>query len=198
MFDTTLTVVLLVAGIVLLFTYTDDSGVPYRDGDVLGVLLVVIGTAALLFRRRAAATVAAVATASTFLLWIFDYASPISIIVALVAIYSAGAFASFLSGLAAMAALVVSLNTSIAIAHARYPDAVGLDLPGAVFATLGFIGIWGIGRPCEAAASTRRSSRTGPTGWSGPARRRSGPRWPRNGRGSRVSCTTSWPTTSPS
>ncbi len=145
-FDTTLTVVLLVAGIVLLFTYTDDSGVPYRDGDVLGVLLVVLGTAALLFRRRAAATVAAVATASTFLLSIFDYASPISIIVALVAVYSAGAYASFLSGLAAMATLVVSLNASIAIAHARYPDAVGLDLPGAVFATLGFIGIWGIGR----------------------------------------------------
>jgi hypothetical protein len=67
-FDTTLTAVLLVAGIVLLFTYTDDSGVPYRDGDVLGALLVVIGTAALLFRRRAAATVAVVATASTFLL----------------------------------------------------------------------------------------------------------------------------------
>jgi hypothetical protein len=51
-FDTTLTVVLLVAGIVLLFTYTDDSGVPYRDGDVLGVLVVVLGTAALLFRRE--------------------------------------------------------------------------------------------------------------------------------------------------
>jgi DNA-binding NarL/FixJ family response regulator len=145
-FDTTLTVVLLVAGIVLLFTYTDDSGVPYRDGDVLGVLLVVLGTAAFLFRRRAAATVAAVVTASTFLLSIFDYASPTSIVVALVAVNSAGAYASFLSRLAAMAALVVSLDTSIAIAHARYPDAVGLDLPGAVFATLGFIGMWGIGR----------------------------------------------------
>jgi len=34
-FDTTLTFVLLAAGIVLLFANTDDSGVPYRDGDVL-------------------------------------------------------------------------------------------------------------------------------------------------------------------
>lgn len=146
MFDATLTVVLLVAAVVSLFVYTDSSGIPYRDGDGLGVLLVTLGTVPLLVRRRAPVMVALVAAAAAFMLSFWDYASPTTIVVTLIAAYSAGAFAPFTPGLAALAGLVGSLNGSIALANARYPDAIGVDLSAATFATLGFVGVWGIGR----------------------------------------------------
>jgi len=56
--------VTLVCGLVALYVYTDDSGVAYRDGDGLGVLLVVAGTVPLLFRRRMAPAVALVTAAT--------------------------------------------------------------------------------------------------------------------------------------
>lgn len=146
MFDATLTVVLLVAAVVSLFVYTDSSGIPYRDGDGLGVLLVTLGTVPLLVRRRAPVIVALVVAAAAFMLSFWDYASPTTIVVTLIAAYSAGAFAPFTPGLAALAGLVGSLNGSIALANARYPDAIGVDLSAATFATLGFVGVWGIGR----------------------------------------------------
>ncbi len=146
MFDATLTVVLLVAAVVSLFVYTDSSGIPYRDGDALGVLLVTLGTVPLLVRRRAPVIVALVVAAAAFMLSFWDYASPTTIVVTLIAAYSAGAFAPFTPGLAALAGLVGSLNGSIALANARYPDAIGVDLSAATFATLGFVGVWGIGR----------------------------------------------------
>jgi len=145
-FDATLTVVLLVAAVVSLFVYTDSSGIPYRDGDGLGVLLVTLGTVPLLVRRRAPVIVALVVAAAAFMLSFWDYASPTTIVVTLIAAYSAGAFAPFTPGLAALAGLVGSLNGSIALANARYPDAIGVDLSAATFATLGFVGVWGIGR----------------------------------------------------
>jgi hypothetical protein len=64
LFDVTLTAVLLVCGLVALYVYTDDSGVVYRDGDGLGVLLVVAVTVPLVFRRRMAPVVALVTAAA--------------------------------------------------------------------------------------------------------------------------------------
>lgn len=40
LFDVTLTMILMTCGIVALYVYSDDSGVVYRDGDGLSVLLV--------------------------------------------------------------------------------------------------------------------------------------------------------------
>jgi hypothetical protein len=64
LFDVTLTAVLLVCGLVALYVYTDDSGVVYRDGDGLGVLLLVAGTVPLLLRRQMALAVAPVTAAT--------------------------------------------------------------------------------------------------------------------------------------
>ncbi|HMG30588.1 MAG TPA: sensor histidine kinase [Jiangellaceae bacterium] len=146
LFDVTLTVVLLVSGIVALFVYTDDTGVVYRDGDGLGVLLVVAGTAPLVVRRRNAATVALLTAAAAVLLTVWDYGAPIAVVTMLIGAYSAGAYASFASAMAALAGLVAAAIGSLTITQIRFPDAVGVDLSAAVFSTLGFVGVWGIGR----------------------------------------------------
>ncbi len=146
MFDTTLTVVLVVLGVISLFTYTDGSGIVYRDGDGLGVLLTVLGTAPLLFRRPAPAAVALVTAVAGILVGLWDYASPVVGVAALIAAYSAGAYAAFVPGLAGLASLVASVVGSLLVTQARYPDAVGVGPPAVIFATFGFVGIWGIGR----------------------------------------------------
>ncbi|MGH9251949.1 MAG: DUF7134 domain-containing protein, partial [Acidimicrobiales bacterium] len=126
LFDVTLTVVLLVSGIVALFVYTDDTGVVYRDGDGLGVLLVVAGTAPLVVRRRAAATVALLTAAAAILLTVWDYGAPIAVVTMLIGAYSAGAYASFAPGMAALAGVVAAAIGSLTITQIRFPDAVGV------------------------------------------------------------------------
>jgi hypothetical protein len=135
LFDVTLTAVLLVCGLVALYVYTDDSSVVYRDGDGLGVLLVVAGTVALVFRRRMAPVVALVTAAAAVLLTVGDYAAPTVIATTLVAAYSAGAYAAFAPSLAALAGMLGAIFGSLVITQSSCPDAVGVGLTAATVQT---------------------------------------------------------------
>jgi hypothetical protein len=116
LFDVTLTAVLLVCGLVALYVYTDDSGVVYRAGDGLGVLLVVAGTVPLAFRRRMAPMVALVTAAAAGLLTVGDYAA-------------------FAPSLAALAGVLGAMFGSLVITQSRCPDAVGVGLTAATVQT---------------------------------------------------------------
>ena len=149
-FDATLTGVLLVLGLVLLFTYRPDDGIDYSEPDVLGVLLVVAWSTPLLFRRIAPLSVALVLAVLNLPFLFRDYSVPTAAVVALIAIYSLGAYTTFARGLAGLAAVYGTTVLYLATAADRYPDAEGVGVVGGAFVTLGFFGAWAIGRSVRA------------------------------------------------
>ncbi|HEX6326972.1 MAG TPA: sensor histidine kinase [Jiangellaceae bacterium] len=149
-FDITLTGVLLVLGLVLLFTYRPDDGIDYSEPDWLGVLLVVAWTTPLVFRRAAPLPVALVLAVLNLPFLFRDYSVPTAAIVALIAIYSLGAYTSFVRGLAGLVAVYGTTVLYLAVAADRYPEAEGVGVVGGAFVTLGFFGAWAIGRSVRA------------------------------------------------
>ena len=145
-FDITLTAVLLVLGVVLLFTYRPDDGIDYREPDALGVLLIVCWTAPLAFRRVAPLPVALLLAGLNLPFLYRDYSAPSAAVVALIVIYSLGAYTTFLRGLAGLAALYSTTVLYVVVVSDRYPDAEGVGVVGMAFITLGFFGAWAIGR----------------------------------------------------
>lgn len=149
-FDITLTAVLLATGIVLLFTYRPDDGIDYREPDVLGVLLIVCWTAPVAFRRVAPLPVALLLAALNLPFLYYDYSAPTTAVVALIVVYSLGAYTTFVRGLVGVVALYSTTVLYLLVASSRYPDAEGVGLAGVVFVTLGFFGAWAIGRSVRA------------------------------------------------
>ncbi|HEU4540565.1 MAG TPA: sensor histidine kinase [Jiangellaceae bacterium] len=149
-FDVTLTVVLLILGLVLLFTYRPDDGIDYSEPDAIGVLLVVGWTAPLAFRRAAPLPVALVLAALNLPFLFRDYSVPTAAVVALIAIYSLGAYTTFTRGLIGLAALYGTTSLYLITAADRYPHAEGVGAVGVAFVTLGFFGAWAIGRSVRA------------------------------------------------
>ncbi|HSJ61650.1 MAG TPA: sensor histidine kinase [Jiangellaceae bacterium] len=149
-FDITLTGVLLVLGLVLLFTYRPDDGIDYSEPDWLGVLLVVAWTAPLMYRRAAPLPVALVLAVLNLPFLFRDYSVPTAAIVALIAIYSLGAYTSFVRGLAGLVAVYGTTVLYLVVAADRYPQAEGVGVVGGAFVTLGFFGAWAIGRSVRA------------------------------------------------
>ncbi|HEX6339291.1 MAG TPA: sensor histidine kinase [Jiangellaceae bacterium] len=149
-FDIALTGVLLVLGLVLLFTYRPDDGIDYSEPDAVGVVLVVAWTTPLVFRRVAPLPVALVLAVLNLPFLFRDYSVPTAAVVALIAIYSLGAYTTFVRGLAGLGALYGTTVLYLAMAAERYPDAEGVGVVGGAFVTLGFFGAWAIGRSVRA------------------------------------------------
>ncbi|HEX6232016.1 MAG TPA: sensor histidine kinase [Jiangellaceae bacterium] len=149
-FDIALAVALLISGIVLLFTYRPDDGIDYSEPDALGVLLVVGWAVPLVFRRVAPLPVALVLAALNLPFLYRDYSAPTAAVVALIAVYSLGAYAKFVRGLIGLAALYGTTVLYLVTAADRYPDAEGVGAIGVAFVTLGFFGAWAIGHSVRA------------------------------------------------
>lgn len=149
-FDITLTGVLLVLGLVLLFTYRPADGIDYSEPDLLGVLLVVAWTTPLVFRRVAPLPVALVLAGLNLPLLFREYSVPTAAVAALIAIYSLSAYTTLVRGLAGLIALYGTTMLNLAVASDRYPDAEGVGVVGGAFVTLGFFGAWAIGRSVRA------------------------------------------------
>jgi signal transduction histidine kinase len=149
-FDITLTGVLLVLGVVLLFTYRPDDGIDYSEPDLLGVLLVVAWTTPLALRRVAPLPVALVLAVLNLAFLFREYSVPTAAVVALIAIYSLSAYTTLVRGLAGLVPLYGTTMLNLAAAADRYPDAEGVGVVGGALVTLGFFGAWAIGRSVRA------------------------------------------------
>ena len=149
-FDITLTAILLILGLTLLFTYRPDDGIDYREPDAFGVLLIVGWTAPLAFRRVAPLPVALLLAALNLPFILRDYSVPTAAAVALIVIYSLGAHTTFAQGLVGLAALYSTTVLYLVVVADRYPDAEGVGAVGVAFVTLGFFGAWAIGRSVRA------------------------------------------------
>ncbi len=149
-FDITLTAVLLILGLVLLFTYRPADGIDYREPDALGVLLVVAWTAPLAFRRVAPLPVAFLLAVLNLPFLFLDYSVPTAAVVGLIVIYSLGAYTTFVRGLAGLAAMYATTVLYLVVVSDRYPDAESVGAVGAAFVTLGYFGAWAIGRSVRA------------------------------------------------
>jgi signal transduction histidine kinase len=145
-FDITLTAVLLVLGLITLFVYRPDSVVEYRDPDWIGVTLITATTVPIALRRPAPLAVALVLAAlnAPFLVW--NYSAPVAAVVALIAIYSLGAYAPLPKGLVGVVAMLAGTYAYLIVTAQRYPGAEGFGNSDLVFVATAFVGAWAIGR----------------------------------------------------
>lgn len=149
-FDIALTAVLIVLGVVLLYTYRPDDGFDYRQPDLFGALLITVNTLPLLFRRRAplATALALAALNVPYLMW--NYSAPTGAVVALIAVYSLGAHTTLARGLIGLAALLGSTYLFLIVAAGQFPEAEATSQIAVTFVAIGFFGAWAIGRSVRA------------------------------------------------
>lgn len=140
------------AGLVLLVVYRPDTGIEYREPDLGGALITVAVTLPLLVRRTAP-VLAALAIVAIDLIslgsgWL--YSLPTEAAVVLVLVYSLGAYARFWAGLATCGALLATTFGYLIVTMVRFPSADQATAEGMVFVTMGFVGLWAIGRATRA------------------------------------------------
>jgi signal transduction histidine kinase len=149
-FDIALTGVLTVLGVGLLFTYRPDDGIDYLEPDLFGALLIIVFTVPLAFRRQAPLVTALVLAALNVPHLLWTYSVPTGAIVALIAVYSLGLYATFGRGLVGLAALLGSTYVYLIVIAGQFPDAEPASRTAMAFVALGFFGAWAIGRSVRA------------------------------------------------
>ncbi len=137
---------LFVAGVILLFAYVDPLGTEYQDGDAWGVVLVAAVTLPLILRRRLPLAVGLMTAGAMLAFTIWDYAVPTAVVVIVVAIYSAGVYASLPRSLVVTAAHIGSTIAYVVASSNRHPGHPDLDVPNAMVNVLVLVGAWGVGR----------------------------------------------------
>lgn len=144
--DAVFTGVLAVSAVLAVFWYDDPSGIEYRDGDALGVLIVLAITAPILVRRRwpFAVGLATAAGITTFTVWY--YAMPTAAVVILAAVYSAGNYAVLSRSLVVLACHQGSTIAYVVATAERNPSESGYDGASIMLNIVLLIGAWGAGR----------------------------------------------------
>jgi signal transduction histidine kinase len=145
-FDLVLTGVLLALGLVTLVLYRPDEIIDYRDPDWIGVALITATTVPIAFRRAAPLAVAVVLGALSALFLIWDYPAPVSAVVALIAIYSLGAYSPLVRGITGVAVLMAGTYGYLFLTARRYPDTEAFATSDLIFVATAFVGAWAIGR----------------------------------------------------
>ncbi|PSK93840.1 signal transduction histidine kinase [Haloactinopolyspora alba] len=144
--DAVVTGTLLVTGVIMVFTYTDPGGIDYRDGDALGVAVVVAATAPLLLRRRYPVAVGLVTALMLLTFTVRDYAMPTAVAVILIAIYSAAGYARLTRSLMVLAAHTASSVAYALAASARHPEQSHYDAAALALNVVVLFGAWAFGR----------------------------------------------------
>src|SRR5690625_1035663 len=149
MLDIALTAAFGIAGIVLLFGNYESAEVDYLPGDFVGVLLILGSTVPVLFRRSAPAAaglIGAIVT-SGFLVW--NYSAPLAVVVMLILVYSCAAYGTLSGSIGVLLAhLGVSIGYTVTLAETLASDYELIAL-NAVFSTIGFGGLWAMGRAAQ-------------------------------------------------
>ncbi|HEY9408183.1 MAG TPA: sensor histidine kinase [Jiangellaceae bacterium] len=138
--------VLVIGGVVSLFTYPELDDLEYLEGDALGVVLAIGCAAPLWFRRRApmATGLAVAAFVVPFLVW--NYSVPTASVAMLIAVYSAGAYATLARSAVVLAALMSVSVGYVLISSDRAPGDGAYAISNVVISALAFLLVWGLGR----------------------------------------------------
>lgn len=138
--------VLVIGGVVSLFTYPELDDLAYVEGDALGVVLAIGCAAPLWFRRRApmATGLAVAASVVPFLVW--NYSVPTASVAMLIAVYSAGAYATLARSAVVLAALMTVSVGYVLISSDRAAGDGAFAISNVVISVLAFMLVWGLGR----------------------------------------------------
>ena len=149
-FDVALTGALIVLGVVLLYTYRPNDGIDYLEPDAFGALLISVFTIPLLFRRSAPlATALALSVLNVpYLIW--NYSAPTGAVVALIAVYSLGAYTTLVRSLIGLVPLLGTTYGYLIMVDGEFPEAEPSGGIAMTFVALGFFGAWAIGRSVRA------------------------------------------------
>lgn len=138
--------VLVIGGVVSLFTYPELDDLAYLEGDARGVVLAIGCAAPLWFRRRApmATGLAVAALVVPFLVW--NYSVPTASVAMLIAAYSAGAYATLARSAVVLAALMTVSVGYVLISSERAAGGGAFAISNVVISVLAFMLVWGLGR----------------------------------------------------